>query len=124
MLDGQTLVTKEDLAKFEQKLDLLDLHLKMILEQAKMPEVIKISDIAQIENMSYSQISGKERYLLPRFGISAFPEGTIRWTMKEFLEWKAIPPEKRKQMWWDLPARERQRIVNYNQEKKQEKKAS
>lgn len=111
MLDGQTLVTKEDLANFEKKLDLLNLHFRMVLEVAKLPEVVRISDIARIENISGTHLRGKGRYLLPRFGVSAYDDGTIRWPMEEYLEWRKISPEKRLQMWKALPTKERQRIV-------------
>ncbi len=110
MLDNQVLVTKEDLNNFEKKLDLLNDQFALILQITKSPTVVKINDIARMENVSTTQIRGKERYLLPRFGVSAF-EGTTRWPMKEYLEWRSIPPDKRKQMWRDLPAKERQRIV-------------
>lgn len=111
MLDNQILVTKEDLDHFEQKLDLLNDQLSTILLIARLPTIVKISHIARMENVSVSFIRGKGRYLLPRFGVSAFEDGTTRWPMREYLEWRAIPPEKRKQMWKDLPAKERQRIV-------------
>lgn len=111
MLDGLTLVTKDDLEHFEQKLDQLNVNLQLLLQLTKMPDVIKVAEISKIENVSVAQLRGRERYLLPRFGVSGFPAGTDRWEMKEFLEWRAISPEKRKQMWRDLPAKERQKIV-------------
>ena len=111
MLDGQVLVTKQDLEQFQEKLDLLATRLDMVLMITKLPAVIKVAEISQIESVSVTQLRGKERYLLPRFGVSGFPDGTDRWTMEEYLEWKAIPPSKRKEMWKALPAKERQRIV-------------
>ncbi len=111
MLDGQVLVTREDLNHFEQKLDLLNTQFSMILQIAKMPTIVKIQDIARMENVSSTFIRGKGRYLLPRFGVSAFGDGCIRWSMQEYLDWKEISPDKRKKMWKDLPPKEKQRIV-------------
>lgn len=111
MLDGQTLVTRKDLENFDMKLDLLNDQFKLILQIAKLPSVVRISDIAGMENVSGSHLRGKGRYLLPRFGVSAFEDGSTRWTMQEYLEWKKILPEKRLEMWKNLPAKERQRIV-------------
>lgn len=62
--------------------------------------VVDINDIAKMEGSSYSAIThGKDIYLLPRFGQSAYPTGKKRWPVEEYLEWRAIPPEERQDMY-------------------------
>ena len=61
--------------------------------------VVTVEDVCRIEGVSRSQIrpGGSERYLLPRFGESAYPTGKTRWPMEEFIEWRKRPPEEREQ---------------------------
>ncbi len=65
---------------------------------------ITISEIAQIEGVSVSQLrkGGKERYLLPRFGVSGYPTGSTRWNVEEYLEWSQVDPEERRQAYLEL----------------------
>ena len=53
--------------------------------------VWKISDIAAAMNLSYEFLRTTGRYLLPRFGESAFPSGAARWPLEECLAWMAKP---------------------------------
>jgi hypothetical protein len=106
-----SIFTKEDLKRLEDGISQLQDWFQLIVTMTKLPDVVKIKDIAQIENVSSTILRGKCRYLLPRFGVSAFDEGYDRWPLQEYLEWKRIPPHKRKKMWKDLPVEERQRIV-------------
>ncbi len=53
--------------------------------------VWKISDIAAAMNLSYEYLRTTGRYLLPRFGESAFPSGAARWPLEECLAWMAKP---------------------------------
>jgi hypothetical protein len=103
--------TKEDLKRLEDGISQLQDWFQLIISMTKMPEVVKIKDISKIENVSTTALRGRSRYLLPRFGVSAYEDGHDRWPLQEYLEWKKIPPHKRKQMWKDLPVKERQRIV-------------
>ena len=58
---------------------------------------VNVKDIARIEGVSESQLrlGGSERYLLPRFGESAYPTGTCRWNIEEYLDWRGIDPKER-----------------------------
>lgn len=60
---------------------------------------VSVSDIAELEGVSKSSLYGQEKYLLPRFGESAYPDGVTRWDTEEYLEWRRIPPTQRKQMY-------------------------
>ena len=53
--------------------------------------VWKISDIAAAMNLSYEYLRTTGRYLLPRFGESAFPSGAARWPLEECLAWMTKP---------------------------------
>ena len=44
---------------------------------------------------SYDTLRTTDRYLLPRFGESAFPTGAARWPLSECLEWFAKPDEEK-----------------------------
>lgn len=62
--------------------------------------VVDVNDIAKMEGSSYSAIMhGKDMYLLPRFGQSAYPTGKKRWPVEEYMEWSAIPPQERQDMY-------------------------
>lgn len=68
-----------------------------MLSRMAVNSTVDIKDIARIEGTSLSQIrSGRERYLLPNFGKSDYPDGRIRWRMDTFLAWRKIPIEERK----------------------------
>ena len=61
--------------------------------------VVTVDDVCRIEGVSRSQIrpGGAERYLLPRFGESAYPTGKTRWPMEEFIAWRKRSPQEREQ---------------------------
>lgn len=61
--------------------------------------VVTVDDVCRIEGVSRSQIrpGGAERYLLPRYGESAYPTGKTRWPMEEYIAWRKRPPEEREQ---------------------------
>lgn len=62
--------------------------------------VVDVNDIAKLEGSSYSAIMhGKDIYLLPRFGQSAYPTGKKRWPIEEYLAWRDIPPQERQDMY-------------------------
>ena len=58
-----------------------------------------VEDVCRIEGVSRSQIrvGGSERYLLPRFGESAYPTGKTRWPMEEYIAWRKRSPQEREQ---------------------------
>ena len=63
-------------------------------------DVVTVKDIARLEGTSYSSIMhGKDMYLLPRFGQSAYPTGPKRWPVEEYFRWKKIPPTQRLEMY-------------------------
>jgi len=103
--------TKEDFYHLEQKISQMQDALKLIVQMGKFPEIVRIKDIAQMENVSGTSLRGRYRYLLPRFGVSAFEDGSARWPLDEYLEWRKIDPKKRKAMWQNLPPKEKQKIV-------------
>lgn len=51
--------------------------------------VVNIKDVARLENVGISTLraGGDNRYLLPRFGESAYPTGVTRWSIEEYLAW-------------------------------------
>ena len=61
--------------------------------------VVTVEDVCRIEGVSRSQIrvGGSERYLLPRFGESAYPTGKTRWPMEEYIAWRKRSPQEREQ---------------------------
>ena len=69
------------------------LHL-LALSGQKM--VWKISDIAEATGYSYEFLRTTGRYLLPRFGVSAYTSGAARWPVAECLEWMAKPEEEKR----------------------------
>ena len=56
----------------------------------------KISDIAAYYGKQYDTLRTSDRYLLPRFGESAFPTGPARWPVEECLLWIAKPDEEKR----------------------------
>ena len=108
---GVDLATKQDYDALSSQVSMLKDELTLLRSMLLMPKVVKIKDIARMERVSVPYLYAKGRYLLPRFGVSAYDEGTVRWDLDEYLKWREIPQEKRLEMWWNLPAKERQRIV-------------
>lgn len=81
----------------DHKLDRIERMVEFMLTHPVRSVVVSVSDIAQMEKVSASCLrkGGKYRYLLPRFGQSAYPHGVIRWTMEEYLSWSARDPFER-----------------------------
>ena len=73
--------------------------LEIVLNRIDAPKTVKVEDIAKIEGISKSQLNGREQYLLPRFGVSAYPEGVRRWDLDEYLRWRSVDPKVRYMMW-------------------------
>ena len=82
--------TQEEMAKY----------LKYLVYCGGNPKkVVTVKDIAYLESVAISRLraGGAERYLLPRFGQSAYPTGVTRWPFAEYDEWSAKDPEERRQ---------------------------
>lgn len=80
--------------------DRLDRIEEMIMFMLTHPtcRVVDIEWIAEREGVckDYLWEGGKQRYLLPRFGKSAYPDGKARWPINEYLAWAERPVEERK----------------------------
>lgn len=63
--------------------------------------VVTIADIARFEDVAISTLrqGGINRYMLPRFGESAYPTGNTRWTLTEYLAWYERDPYEKKQLY-------------------------
>lgn len=82
-----------------------------LVETGKVKKTVGIADVARMEGISRTSICGKERYLLPRFGESGYPTGSIRWDIDEYLKWRKIPAEERERAWHKQLDEERRRYV-------------
>jgi hypothetical protein len=100
-----------DFQRLEYELSEVKTILQLFATKASLPQVIKVADIARIENVSVSQLWKNERYLLPRFGQSAFPEGSARWSLEEYLEWRHQDPKARHRAWMSHLDAERKRSI-------------
>ena len=72
---------------------------------------VTVKDIARKEGCSVSALGsgGRERYLLPRFGESGYPDGPRRWDIFEYWKWRQIPQEERKRMWKEYLMHQKER---------------
>ncbi len=91
--------TINDFQRLESELAEVKAILSLYAERTPVPKVVTIADISRMEGVSKSQLYQTEQYLLPRFGQSAFPQGTIRWPLDEYLEWSRRDPEQRYREW-------------------------
>ena len=88
-----------EITKLAGRMDRLESLMAEMLVRSGEKAVVTIEDVCRIEGVSRSQVrqGGAERYLLPRFGTSAYPTGTTRWPMEEFIDWRRRSPEERQQ---------------------------
>lgn len=92
------ILTVEDIAGLNAKVNQIEKHLAFLCSCYKMSQVINISDIARIMQVSRTQLLTKQRYLLPHYGrISDFPDGPMRWRYSTWEAWDSRPVELRKQ---------------------------
>lgn len=70
----------------------------LLVQRTASNATVNIKDIARMEGTSVSQLrnGGAERYLLPNFGVSEYPDGKVRWTLETYMAWHRIPMEERK----------------------------
>lgn len=89
------LITEDSFDKLDQRIERMEKLLKLASLYMRVPTVVKVKDVAALENVSISQIMSKEAYLLPRFGESAYATGSIRWPREEYFKWSERPVEDR-----------------------------
>lgn len=94
-----SLPTVEDYEKLQKQVEALILLVKHMALNMCAKQVVTIADICEMESVSKSQVMGKERYLLPNFGTSDYPEGVIRWKWDTYEAWRKIPARERKEMY-------------------------
>lgn len=85
-----------DFAELISRLDATNEKLAFLALSCKMPDTINIGDIAKLKGISRTQITEKERYLLPNFGQSQYPEGPARWDYSVYEDWNRRPLDERK----------------------------
>lgn len=90
--------TIEDFRRMERQLNDLLAMVSNAMTYVKANQTVTVSDICKIEGVSKTQILGKEKYLLPNFGVSEYPCGVTRWKIETFIKWRAIPVSERYSM--------------------------
>lgn len=103
--------TKQDFDELQRQVAELRSVIDVMLTRIDAPKTVKVEDIAKMEGVSKSQLNGKEQYLLPRFGVSAYPVGVRRWDLQEYLEWRSVDPRVRYEMWQEHLERKRQNSI-------------
>lgn len=88
--------TADDYQRLADKVGDLMVMVSHITQALGIPLTVRVADVAKMEGISRSQISGKEAYLLPNFGVSQYPDGVKRWDLETYLSWRRIPVERRK----------------------------
>lgn len=86
---------EEMLVKALDGIDELNTRVRIMEIHHPAPQTVDVKDIAIIEGVSFAHLNSKARYLLPRYGISAYPDGHRRWPLEEFLDWRKKPIEER-----------------------------
>lgn len=87
-----------EMAEMKREVENLSSMFEIFLIRNKQKATVNISDIARIEGVSLGQLrkGGTERYLLPRFGESGYPTGSVRWDLDEYLDWRKKDPNERR----------------------------
>lgn len=75
-----------ELAKMEARQSRIELLLETVVNSLCLPQTVNISDISRILGVSVSNLRGTQCYLLPKWGVSEFPDGRIRWKYETFLK--------------------------------------
>lgn len=92
------LATREDYEALKAEIEEMRACLNSIRAKLVMPEVLYVSDVAKLEDLSISGIK-KSPWLLPNFGVSEYPGGRCRWTYDTVRRWRDIPVKERVSMW-------------------------
>ena len=90
--------TAEDYQALRDEIAEMRSLMELIANSVGAAKIVRIMDIARMEGVSRAQISGREAYLLPNFGVSEFPDGTKRWNIETYMKWRKIPVDQRKRM--------------------------
>ena len=85
-----------DFDKLLMRLDQIDEKLDFVSLTCKLPETIDVGDIAKLKGISRTQLTEKERYLLPNFGVSQYPGSHARWDYAVYEAWNSRPIGERK----------------------------
>ena len=93
------LATKADIAAMQAKIEDLERVVGVLVELSDTTRTITPAQIAKREGVSVRSLDGAMQYLLPRFGVSGFPDGKRRWTVEEYASWSARDPKARKTEW-------------------------
>lgn len=109
-----SVATVEDYQRLEEKISDLQVLLKLALGSLGVTQVVKVSDIAEIEGVSRNQLLGREAYLLPNFGESEYPDGVRRWKVETFLDWRKLPIAKRRAMYMSYLEQKRKKAQTQN----------
>lgn len=91
------IATAKDIAGLTLLLQKIEKQNAILLRHLSANQTIDIKEIAQQEGVSVRTLTTSGRYLLPRFGESAYPTGKARWPISEYVEWSLSDPEARKQ---------------------------
>lgn len=88
-----------EIATLSGRIERLEVMLGEMMVRSCDRAVVTVEDVCRIEGVSRSQIrpGGAERYLLPRYGESAYPTGKTRWPIEEFIAWRKRSPQEREQ---------------------------
>lgn len=92
------LATKEDIDKIAEQLRQVNETLSVVLQKLRVSTMLCTEDIARITGYSSKTIRQSKPWLMPNFGEGQHGNRKKKWTMEEFLEWDAIPVEKREEM--------------------------
>lgn len=90
----EQLTSASDIGAINRRLD----DLTRLMVTGKLKGTVSIMDIAEFEGVSRGFLYGKGAYLLPRYGKSGYPDkADARWNTEEYLKWREIPAEVRKE---------------------------
>ena len=95
------LPSSEDFSRLQKEVTELRALVQLLCDKLATPKVVTVAGICKLEGISKTQISTKEIYLLPNFGVSEYPEGVRRWNVSTYLKWREIPVKRRKDMYVD-----------------------
>lgn len=106
LIDLNVFATKEDMEE-------LKIYFRAMAMQNGLKTTMDISDVAGVEGVSVSFIKQADnRYLLPRFGESAYPTGPVRWPIEEYVAWRRKDPFQRQAEYRALIAKKRKEAIN------------
>jgi len=106
------LVERRDMERVEQRLDALERRMDLLLgmlESMGARSYFGIRDICRIINVSESY-ARKHPEVLPKYGVSDFPDGMRRWKRETVAAYLAKSMSEHVAEWGAMGARERARI--------------